>query len=75
MEGLGTLGLAEAIKKHPNSLEELFICDPGRHLTPMELIRLFKVEDSSSPGSNRRSTEALTQGFWNDWLFDVEGKS
>lgn len=71
-EGLNTLGLLSQMKMHPNIFKEVF-CSSQRTLKTEDLISLFKAE-LSFPGSNRWRLEKKVEGYWRDFLVDVEGK-
>ncbi|RXN25305.1 G2 M phase-specific E3 ubiquitin- ligase-like protein [Labeo rohita] len=68
-EGLKTLGLADAIKAHPQMLKPLFISG-SKPLDVDDILKLFRV-NFSCPGSNRRRVENQTVMFWRDWLIEV----
>ncbi|KAI2653182.1 G2/M phase-specific E3 ubiquitin-protein ligase [Labeo rohita] len=70
-EGLKTLGLADAIKAHPQMLKPLFISG-SKPLDVDDILKLFRV-NFSCPGSNRRRVENQTVMFWRDWLIEVGG--
>lgn len=71
VEGLGTLGLMEEMRKNPAVFYNMFVSEE-RPLQAKDLCSLFKA-DFSVQGSNRRARENLTICFWRDWLIDIEG--
>lgn len=70
-EGLQTLGLLELVRSHPVAFRDVFSCS----VTPLrafDLVSLF-VPELSTPGSNLWRTERRVEGFWRDFLLEVEG--
>ena len=65
-DGLSSLGLLDAIKKHPNQFRPLF-CDQPVKLTAEGMERLFKVK-ASPAGSSKAVTESLVLSRWSDYL-------
>lgn len=70
MDGLKTLGVAEAIEKDPDVLKPLFVGGP-KALEVQDLLDLFSP-CFSPPGSNRRRQENQALMFWKDWLIEVD---
>lgn len=69
-EGLQTLGLLELVRSHPVAFRDVFCCS----VTPLrafDLVSLFEPE-LSTPGSNLWRTERRVEGFWRDFLLEVE---
>lgn len=71
-EGLNTLGLLDLMKIHPGIFKEVF-SSSERPLKATDLISLFEAT-LSPPGSNRWRLEKRVEGYWRDFLLDVEGK-
>uniref|UniRef100_A0A671XEA4 HECT domain-containing protein n=1 Tax=Sparus aurata TaxID=8175 RepID=A0A671XEA4_SPAAU len=71
VDGLKTLGVAEAIEKDPDVLKPLFVGGP-KALEVQDLLDLFSP-CFSPPGSNRRRQENQALMFWKDWLIEVDG--
>ncbi|KAI7810447.1 putative G2/M phase-specific E3 ubiquitin-protein ligase-like [Triplophysa rosa] len=70
MEGLSTLGLAEAIQSYPAHFRSLFV-ENTQQLSAENLINLFHPV-LSSVGSSRRREESRVLCYWRDWLIDIE---
>lgn len=70
MKGLNTLGMLDAIRAHPQTMEELFVCSNEK--LKLEDIKFDVVY--STPGSNRYRKESATHAMWLDYLEDVEGR-
>lgn len=70
VDGLKTLGVAEAIEKDPDVLKPLFVGGP-KALEVQDLLDLFSP-CFSPPGSNRRRQENQALMFWKDWLIEVD---
>ncbi len=71
-EGLSTLGLLDMMKTYHSIFKTAF-CSSERPLKATDLISLFQVELSPT-GSNRWQLETKVEGFWRDFLLDIEGK-
>jgi len=71
-EGLSTLGLLDMMRIHHSIFKTAF-CASERPLKATDLISLFQVE-LSPPGSNWWQHETKVEGFWRDFLLDIEGK-
>lgn len=71
-EGLNTLGLLDLMKIHPSIFKEVFSTSE-RPLKATDLISLFQAT-LSPPGSNRWRLEKRVEGYWRDFLVDIEGK-
>lgn len=71
-EGLGTFGLLDMMKMHHSIFKTAF-CLSKRPLKATNLMSLFQVE-LSPPGSNWWQLETKVEGFWRDFLLDIEGK-
>ncbi|XP_056615096.1 G2/M phase-specific E3 ubiquitin-protein ligase-like [Triplophysa dalaica] len=69
-DGFNTLGLLSQVKMHPNAFKQVF-CTSHRKLRAEDLMSLFKAE-LSCPGSNRWRLEKKVEGYWRDFLVDVE---
>ncbi|XP_013877514.1 G2/M phase-specific E3 ubiquitin-protein ligase, partial [Austrofundulus limnaeus] len=70
MDGLQTLGVANAIVNHHDQMRPLFV--GGLHAVSLEEMQgLFQLH-LSEPGSNNRRVENQTLLFWNDWLMEVD---
>ncbi|XP_050961083.1 uncharacterized protein LOC127162333, partial [Labeo rohita] len=69
-EGLGTLGLLEAVVQHKDAFRPLF-CSPPQPLTADALDQLFDIRYSTA-GSNKRAEENTIVAFWRDYLLDAE---
>ncbi|XP_078811933.1 uncharacterized protein LOC105357912 [Oryzias latipes] len=70
VEGLETLGVAEAVRSNPGTLKALFV-GGQKQVQLEELLELFNVS-FSAPGSNRRQLENTAFIFWKDWLLEVD---
>ncbi|KAL7408084.1 hypothetical protein ABVT39_018006 [Epinephelus coioides] len=70
VDGLKTLGVADAIEKDPDVLKPLFVGGP-KALEVQDLLDLFSP-CFSPPGSNRRRQENQALMFWKDWLIEVD---
>lgn len=66
-----TLGVLDAIRKHPGTFQECFVWQE-QTLTAQTMEELFEYQ-MSPEGSNRRAEEARTITFWLDFLLDVQG--
>ncbi|RXN35055.1 G2 M phase-specific E3 ubiquitin- ligase-like protein [Labeo rohita] len=71
-EGLGTLGLLEAVVQHKDAFRPLF-CSPPQPLTADALDQLFDIRYSTA-GSNKRAEENTIVAFWRDYLLDAEAE-
>ncbi len=71
VDGLGYLGLHDAMKANSKHLRYLFLAkeDP---LTAQDLIDVFSPH-LAEEGSNRRHNEIRTYAWFRDFLLDVEG--
>ncbi|XP_034550588.1 G2/M phase-specific E3 ubiquitin-protein ligase-like [Notolabrus celidotus] len=69
-EGLNTLGLLDLMKIHPSTFKEVF-SSSERPLKATDLISLFKAM-LSHPESNRWRKEKRVEGYWRDFLLDIE---
>uniref|UniRef100_A0A3B3DHH1 HECT domain-containing protein n=1 Tax=Oryzias melastigma TaxID=30732 RepID=A0A3B3DHH1_ORYME len=70
-DGLHTLGLLREIKTHPVLFTEVLM-KSNKHLTATDMMELF-VPSLSMVGSKRWRDEKRTEGYWRDYLVDVEG--
>lgn len=71
-EGLKTLGVLDAIQRHPDSFRPLMCHEPSPLNADM-IDHLFHIR-LSVVGSNKRRAEEVVVPFWRDYLQDVEGK-
>ncbi|XP_067267092.1 G2/M phase-specific E3 ubiquitin-protein ligase-like [Chanodichthys erythropterus] len=69
-DGLRTLGVLDAIQKHPGTFLPL-LCHAPDPLTARTVEDLFSIR-LSPQGSNRRVAEEIVVPFWRDYLEDVE---
>ncbi|KAL7369794.1 hypothetical protein ABVT39_009065 [Epinephelus coioides] len=69
-EGLGTLGLLDLMKINPSIFKEVFTSSE-RPLKATDLISLFKAT-LSHPESNQWRKEKRVEGYWRDFLLDIE---
>lgn len=69
-EGLKTLGVLDAIQRHPDSFRPLMCHEPSP-LTADMIDHLFHIR-LSVVGSNKRRAEEVVVPFWRDYLQDVE---
>ncbi|KAK9976744.1 hypothetical protein ABG768_021947 [Culter alburnus] len=69
-EGLSTLGVLNMMRIHPSTFKMAF-CFSDKILKATDLMILFQAE-LSPPGSNRWRLEKKVEGFWRDFLLDVE---
>lgn len=70
-DGLSTLGLLDMMKKYHSTFKTTF-CSSDKPLKSTDLI-VFQVE-LSPPGSNRWRLETKVEGFWRDFLLEIECK-
>lgn len=70
-DGLGSLGLLQAVRKNPTAFEQVFCSNPP-HLTAQLVEELF-VPSLSVAGSTNRTKEEQVLAWWMDYLLDVEG--
>ena len=72
-EGLNTLGVLQAIQKHPCKFKELF----SRECLPKldaEMVDLLFVPKLDEEGSNKRAVQEQAIVYWRDYLQDCTGK-
>ncbi|KAF6726454.1 G2/M phase-specific E3 ubiquitin-protein ligase [Oryzias melastigma] len=69
-DGLRTLGLLREIRTHPMLFTEVLM-KRDKHLTATDMMELFEPS-LSTVGSNRWRDEKRTEGYWRDYLIDVE---
>lgn len=70
-EGLETLGVLEAIKKHPEQFRELFTRENIRPLDFATVDAIFHI-DYDEQGSNERAVQDLTIFHWRIYLQECE---
>ena len=70
-KGLETLGVLEAIQKHPEQFRELFTTENIRPLDAATVDAIFNI-DYDEQGSIRRASQELAIIHWRDYLQDCE---
>ncbi|XP_041823681.1 G2/M phase-specific E3 ubiquitin-protein ligase [Melanotaenia boesemani] len=68
--GLSTLGVLGVMRSHPTLMRDVF-AKSNEALQAATLMHLFGVQGSCQ-GSNRWHAERRTEGFWRDYLLDIE---
>ncbi|KAF3835798.1 hypothetical protein F7725_017110 [Dissostichus mawsoni] len=69
-EGMKTLGVLDAVRKHPDSFKPLF-CYEEHLLSADQMDNLFIIQ-LSPEGSNKRTAEERVVTYWRDYLQDAE---
>ncbi|KAI4810862.1 hypothetical protein KUCAC02_013790 [Chaenocephalus aceratus] len=69
-EGMKTLGVLDAVRKHPDSFKPLF-CYEEHLLSADQMDNLFIIQ-LSPEGSNTRTAEERVETCWRDYLQDAE---
>ena len=69
--GLDTLDVLKNIQTYPNNFEECLVHSDTK-LTAIFRNDLFRP-NTSEDGSNKKSDEVRTMGYWRDYLQDAEG--
>ncbi|KAJ4937091.1 hypothetical protein JOQ06_001675 [Pogonophryne albipinna] len=69
-EGMKTLGVLDAVRKHPDSFKPLF-CYEEHLLSADQMDNLFIIQ-LSPEGSNKRTAGERVVTYWRDYLQDAE---
>ncbi|KAL1246634.1 hypothetical protein QQF64_034451, partial [Cirrhinus molitorella] len=69
-EGMKTLGVLDAIQRHPTNFRPI-LCHEPAPLTADILDELFEIR-LAQKGSNKRMQEEVVVPFWRDYIQDME---